>query len=221
VSRFPTVLGAALCLSTLCCACGTRPPAAARGAPPTVPPSTAASAPPAGLATGGWHLTVYYTPVETFHGPPRKSISDCAGRQLGEHSADFLAHVQTEGFGRVVAPIQKQSYLGWNFDGRCWFMAATPVGSNDRPLRAWVSTAAPANLAAGMGVRVVSCGTDVDTAVCARVKAAAWTVDDRCSYGCTDPRHLDLYVGEEDRPHFEDQSPDYFDAHGAVVTLFG
>ena len=176
---------------------------------------------PAGRTTTGWHLTVYYTPVEQYHGPPRKPISDCAGRELGQHSVDFLAHVQTEGFGRVVAPVQKQSYLGWNFDRRCWFMAAAPVGANDRPLRAWVSTAAPSTLAAGTGVRVVSCGTDVDAAVCARVKGAAWAVDDRCSNGCTDPRHLDLYVGEEDRADFEDGSPDYFDAHGAVVTLFG
>lgn len=182
-------------------------------------PVTAASASPAGRTTGGWHLTVYYTPVESYHGPPRKSIADCTGRTLGEHSVDFLEHVQTEGFGRVVAPIQRNGYLGWDFDRHCWFMAAAPVGANDRPLRAWVSTAGPSTFAAGTRVRVVGCGTDVEADVCARVERAAWTVDDHCSNGCTDPRHLDLYVGEEDQADFEDKSPDYFDTHGAVVAL--
>jgi hypothetical protein len=44
-------------------------------------------------------------------------------------------------------------------------------------------------------------------------------VDDRCSDDCSDRRHLDLYIGEEDRPDFEDQSPKYFEALGAVVLL--
>ena len=80
--------------------------------------------------------------------------------------------------------------------------------------------AASVTFAAGTGVRVLSCGSDVDATVCARVKAAAWIVEDHCA-ACSDPRHLDLYVGEEDRPDFEDTSPSYFDAHGAVVALHG
>ena len=55
---------------------------------------------------GGWHLTVYYTPVESYHGPPLRSISDCGGVALGQHSTDFLDHVRTEGFGRVATPIR-------------------------------------------------------------------------------------------------------------------
>ena len=44
-------------------------------------------------------------------------------------------------------------------------------------------------------------------------------VDDRCSVGCTGPKHLDLYIGEEDRPKFQDDSPNYFEDDDATVTL--
>ncbi len=208
----------ALSLAGLFAGCGTQTASRPPGAMPSASasPSTAA----AGQATAGWHLTVYYTPVESYHGAPLKPIADCAGAALGQHSADFLDHVQTEGFGRVVAPVRGSRYLGWDFDRHCWFMAATPVGANDRPLRAWASmAAAPGALATGTGVRVIGCGSNVPDTVCARVEAAHWTVDDRCSNGCSDPRHLDLYIGEEDQPQFQDQSPNYFEAHGAVVLL--
>ena len=170
--------------------------------------------------TGGWHLTVYYTPVESYHGPPRSTVTDCRGASLGQHSTEFLVRIRTEGFGRMVAPLRGSAYLGWDFDRNCWFLATTPVGADDRPLRPWVSTAAPASIVAGKRLRVVSCGTDIEPDTCARVKGAAWTADDRC-IGCDDPKHLDLYVGEEDMPGFEDESPNYFDAHEAVVALLG
>ncbi len=212
----------ALSLVSLAAGCGW--PAGARPAvtspsPAVGQPHAVSPTPASGQATGGWHLTVYYTPVESYHGPPLQSISDCAGAPLGQHSADFLVHVHTEGYGRMAAPIRGRRYLGWDFDRHCWLTAATPVGATDRPLRAWFSTAAPAALANGTGVRVVGCGSDVPDAVCTRVRAARWTVDDRCSNGCGDPQHLDLYIGEEDQPDFEDQSPNYFEAHGAVVVL--
>lgn len=199
----------------LCLSCGAQ--SQLRGAPASAPPASAA---PSGQPTGGWHLTVYYTPVETYHGPPLKPISDCGGRDLRKHSLDFLDRVRTEGFGRIGTPIQGERYVGWDFERRRWFIARTPVGVGDRPLRAWVSTAAPLTFTAGTGVRVLSCGSDVDVTVCERVKAAAWIVEDHCA-ACSDPRHLDLYIGEEDRPDFEDLSSSYFDAHGAVVALHG
>ncbi len=36
-------------------------------------------------------------------------------------------------------------------------------------------------------------------------------MDDRCSDGCRDLRHLDLHVGKEDEADFEDTSPEYFE----------
>ena len=213
MSRSHRWICSALSLCMLCLGCGAQ--AQVHGAPA---PATPAATAPSGQTTAGWHLTVYYTPVESYHQPPLKPISDCAGRALGQHSLDFLDRVQTEGFGRIDTPIQGARYVGWDFDRRCWFLARTPVGVSDRPLRAWVSTAASVTFPAGTGVRVLSCGSDVDATVCARVKAAAWIVEDHCG-ACTDARHLDLYIGEEDRPDFEDTSPSYFDAHGAVVAL--
>jgi len=188
-----------------------------------MPPARAVAVSPtaSSQATGGWHLTVYYTPVESYHGPPTRSISDCGGAALGQHSADFLDNIQPEGFGRVVTPMRGGRFLGWDFDRGCWYATSTPLNAGDHPLRAWVSTAAPQAIAAGTGVRVVGCGPGVDPVVCARVQGASWTVDDRCSVGCADPRHLDLYIGEEDRPNFESQNPNYFEARGAVVALLG
>src|SRR5262249_3235839 len=58
---------ALLCMLCLNCGAQSQP----RGAPASAPPASAA---PAGEATGGWHLTVYYTPVESYHGPPLKPI---------------------------------------------------------------------------------------------------------------------------------------------------
>ena len=137
MSRSHRRICSALGLCMLCLGCEAQPPV--HGAPASATPVATA---PSGQATGGWHLTVYYTPVESYHQPPLKPISDCAGRPLGEHSLDFLDRVQTEGFGRVGTPIQGAHYVGWDFDRRCWFLAKTPVGVSDRPLRAWVSMAA-------------------------------------------------------------------------------
>ena len=215
MSRPDRLICCALSLCTLCLSCGAQTPP--HRAPASAPRASAA---PSAGASGGWHLTVYYTPVESYHGPPLKPVADCAGLAIGNHSLDFLDRVQTEGFGRFVTPIGGSGYLGWDFDHRCWFLARRPVGVGDRPLREWVSAAAASTLAMGTGVRVMSCGSNVNEIVCARVRGAAWVVEDHCG-SCGDPKHLDLYVGEEDRPDFEDLSPSYFDAHGAVVALLG
>ena len=215
MSRPDRWICAALSLCALCVGCGAQTPS--HGAPAAAPRASAA---PSGGATGGWHLTVYYTPVESYHGPPLKPIADCSGLAIGKHSLDFLDRVQVEGFGRFVTPIDGSRYLGWDFDHRCWFLARRPVGVGDRPLREWVSAAAASSFATGTGVRVMSCGSNVNEIVCARVRGAAWVVEDHCG-GCGDPKHLDLYVGEEDRPDFEDLSPSYFDTRGAVVALLG
>lgn len=207
-----------LSLGLLGAGCAGGPQAAPRAA---TSPSMTASSSPSGKATGGWHLTVYYTPVESYHGPPTTSITDCGGGDLGRHSSDFLERVKTEGFGRMSAPVRTASYLGWNFDSHCWFLAGSPVGATDRPLRAWGSVAAPATVALGASVRVDSCGADVAGDVCVRVRGAAWVVDDRFSADSGEPRHLDLYVGEEDRAGFESQSPYYFEAHQATVRVLG
>ncbi len=211
-------------LSLICFACGVMAPVPSNEAPlrgGSPGPSVASASLPSPAVSGGWHLTVYYTPVESYHGPPIRSITDCSGRDLGRHSSEFLDHVQTEGFGRVGAPLQKMSYLGWNFDRRCWFAATTPVGADDRPLRAWISVAAPTTVSFGASVRVDGCGSDIDATTCTRVRGAAWVVDDRFSADPSDPKHLDLYVGEEDEPNFEDQSPHYFEVHGASVRVVG
>ena len=119
---------------------------------------------------GGWRLTVYYTPVESYHGGSRDPISGCQGADLGSHSHELLTTIKTEGFGRLATPVEGRSHLGWDFDRRCWFLAAAPVGANDRPLRPWVSTAAHPNIAIGTRVSVRKCGGQLDRSLCDRVR---------------------------------------------------
>src|SRR5262249_43351969 len=110
-------LGVLLALGLAGMAAGCRQPAPpGRPSPAVRQPVAVGPAPPAGQPTGGWHLTVYYTPVESFHGPPLRPIADCTGAPLGQHSAAFLDHVQTEGYGRVATSIRGQRYLGWDFE---------------------------------------------------------------------------------------------------------
>jgi len=171
--------------------------------------------------SSGWRLTVYYTPVESYHGGAREAISGCQGENLGSHSHDFLARIQIEGFGRLSDPVTGRGYLGWDFGRHCWSLAAGPVGASDRPLRSWVSAAAHPSIAIGTRLVIRYCGSGVDSSVCDHVRAAHWVVDDRCSIGCSNPKHLDLYIGEEDRANFEEDNPNYFEATGATVALNG
>ena len=117
---------------------------------------------------GGWRLTVYYTPRRVIHGGSRDPITGCQGADLGSHSHEFLTTIKTEGFGRLSTPVEGRSYLCWDCDRRCWFLAAAPVGANDRPLRPCGSAAAHPSIAIGTRVSVRKSGGQVDRSLCDR-----------------------------------------------------
>ncbi|MGF1426419.1 hypothetical protein [Kitasatospora sp. LaBMicrA B282] len=163
----------------------------------------------------GFTLTVYYTPGESFFHGPRRSIRDqgCDGRSLSDdHPGDYLDRVALEGYGRTV----HGDYLGWDFTRHCYFSTSRPpVGSHDNPLVPWQSVAAN-HLAPGTRIHVLDCGQGLSPDTCARVKSANWQVDDLCSIGCDDAKHLDLYIGEQTERGLEDQES-YFVTTSARV----
>ncbi|MFJ3725782.1 hypothetical protein ACIPYQ_24870 [Streptomyces sp. NPDC090045] len=79
----------------------------------------------------------------------------------------------------------------------------------------WQSVAAN-HLAPGTRIRITDCGPGVYDEICARVKSAHWRVDDLCSIGCNDAKHLDLYIGEQTRADFESEDF-YFATKNATV----
>ncbi|KIZ14640.1 hypothetical protein [Streptomyces natalensis] len=164
---------------------------------------------------GGYTLTVYFTPSEAYHHGPRRSIRGqvCAGQSLPySFPADYLERVRLEGFGKTA----RGDYLGWDFDRHCYFATRTPpMGSHDNALVPWQSVAAN-HLSTGTQIRVTDCGPGVPGEVCTRVKSAHWRVDDLCSIGCDDVKHLDLYIGEQSRADIEDEDF-YFVTKGATI----
>ncbi|MFD6986404.1 hypothetical protein ACFWAX_37895, partial [Streptomyces sp. NPDC059956] len=163
----------------------------------------------------GYTLTVYFTPSERFYPGPRRSIRGqvCAGHNLPDsYPAAYLERVGLEGFGKTA----RGDYLGWDFDRHCYFTtSASPVGSHENALVPWQSVAAN-HLAPGTRIRVTDCGPGVSGAICARVKSAHWRVDDLCSIGCDDAKHLDLYIGEQTQAAFESEDF-YFASKGATI----
>jgi hypothetical protein len=55
--------------------------------------------------------------------------------------------------------------------------------------------------------------------VCARLRAARWTVRDEFTPGLGGARHIDLYIGEEDRRDFTEESPNYVTCNDARIAV--
>ncbi|MFB8201800.1 hypothetical protein [Kitasatospora purpeofusca] len=163
----------------------------------------------------GYTLTVYFTPGQAYYHGPQHGIHDraCAGQNLPDtYPADFLDRVGLEGFGKTV----HGDYLGWDFTQHCYFVTdRAPVGSHENPLVPWQSVAAN-QLSPGTRLRILDCGQGLSPDTCARVKSANWHVDDLCSIGCDDAKHLDLYIGEQTGADIDDQDS-YFVTTNAVV----
>ncbi|MFJ8695659.1 RlpA-like double-psi beta-barrel domain-containing protein [Streptomyces roseolilacinus] len=165
----------------------------------------------------GYTLTVYFTPSEKYYHGPRRSIREqiCPGENPPDSfPADYLERVGVEGFGRTA----RGDHLGWDFDRHCYFATTgPPVGSHDNPLVPWQSLAAN-HFSPGTRIRITDCGPGVPGDICTRLKSAHWRVEDLCSIGCDDAKHLDLYIGEQTRAAIE-QEDFYFMTTGATVRI--
>jgi hypothetical protein len=167
---------------------------------PRVGPVRAAVAAVPEPASTGWVLQPAVSPVERFYSGPRLWAYGCVGAtcrdartHLGSYPRDFLAAVRAFGAGRLSTGPYRGRYLV-RVAGVGFRLDTVPRDGRGRPLRAWRSAVA-GSLPVGTAVRVVGCGGG---ALCARLRAAAWTVAERS--GAVGTRELRLYVGDQPGP---------------------
>lgn len=177
--------------------------------PATTTTSVATTTTPPATSTG-WELTVYYTAVESYHSGPTSVIrgcpdQDCAfgNKILGTYPKTFSKAVKDEGTGRTKTP---GVFLNWSYDVGYW-LDTLPANTNGEALRPFISTASD-GLRLGDTFRLVpplrqDTGEAVDPAFSALLLAASWDVEDEFTPGLGGPKHIDLYIGEEDRVNFK------------------
>ena len=180
-----------------------------------------------------WHLTVYYTAVESFHGGNAVNVQGKLGaygnavgkeKNLGKFPASFAKAVEDEGTGRITSGIYMGKYLNWSSDTGYW-VDVIPCNSYGQVLQPFITCAADQSvLPRGTRVKILSCGTDTDSGdpcppvACAAFKKAAWLVSDEFTPGMGGKGHIDLYIGEENIPNFERKSPLWVDLSGAEIS---
>lgn len=186
-----------------------------------------ASTDPAASADDGdprWLVTVYYTPVESYHHGRSTAVTGCAHRDcsfgtapLGRYPAGFVDAVREEGTGRITTGGHAGGYLNWSVNVGYWLDDAPRDAYGDvlRPFR----TAAADGLAPGTVVRLLDCGEgEVRGDVCDRLRAAEWRIHDQFTPGLGGENHIDLYIGEQDSADFT-TGPRFTTLYGATVEI--
>ena len=182
---------------------------------------------------GGWKITVYVTPVERYYGGSPREITGCLtvncgyrndDHDLGSYPVGFVRRVKDEGTGLITSGPQAGHYLDWSAgvsDSGYWLdtVARDSYGGALRPFVAAASDTLPRFTK----VRVVGCGTNTDgTAVdrhaCAVLRAGKWQILDQFTPGLGGSHHIDLYIGDETQPNFENTSPLWITWTGATLV---
>jgi len=176
--------------------------------------------------SAGWTVTVYYTAVEKYHSGPPTPVTGCTkldcqhGKDdLGTYPKDFVEAVHDEGTGITTAG----RYLNWSYDTGYWIDSAARDTAG-RPLRPFESAAAdPDVLKAATRFTITGCGHQDDGSeppadVCAKLRAARWTITDEFTPGLGGKKHIDAYIGEETGPGFTD-SPWYITLKSATLRI--
>jgi hypothetical protein len=176
--------------------------------------------------SAGWTVTVYYTAVERYHSGPPTPVTGCphldckhGSADLGTYPTDFVAAVHDEGTGVTTAG----AYLNWSYDVGYWIDSAARDTAG-RSLRPFESAAAdPGVLKAATRFTIAGCGHQDDGSapageVCARLRAAHWTITDEFTPGLGGKKHIDAYIGEETGPGFTD-GPWYVTLLGATLRI--
>lgn len=193
-----------------------------RSGPAAVEPSVA----PSGVVQSGWEVTVYYTAVESFHDGERVAVTGCpvldcenGDDPLGRYPRDFVAAVKDEGAGRITSGEHRGGYLNWSHGVGYW-LDTEARNSYGEVLRPFASAATDADvLPRGSRVEIAGCGdAEVATDVCVRLRKPTWTIDDEFTPGLGGAKHLDVYLGEEDRPDFT-ESDLYTTLENATLRL--
>jgi hypothetical protein len=181
---------------------------------------------PAHGTSDGWTVTVYYTAVEKYHSGTPTAVTGCpridcthGTADLGRYPEDFVAAVHDEGTGLTTAG----QYLNWSYDTGYWLDRA-PRDTAGRPLRPFESAAAdPDVLKPATRFTITDCGRQDDGSappaqVCAKLRAAHWTITDEFTPGLGGKKHIDAYIGRETGPGFTD-SPWYTTLEGATLHI--
>jgi len=178
---------------------------------PSAKPTTKPSPTISGTLSDGWRLTVYYTPVELYHGGPEEHVPD-----IGSFPEKFLDLVRLEGVGKISKGPHAGRYLHQTDELGFWLTDA-PLDARGKKLVQFQTMAAPQNVNFGTKVKIQTCG-NISKPVCDQISSYVWTVSDR--FG-DDPseKHFDLYIGEEDRENYLQTHPLIFAANNASVIL--
>jgi hypothetical protein len=180
-------------------------------------------------ASAGWLLTVYHTPVESFHSEPAMKVTGCFAMpcengkdDLGSYPADFVQASKDQGAGRITSGSHAGKFLNWSIDIGYW-LDDGPRDARGQALVPWVSTAADPLIPYGKQFNLVDCGVDleqglpINPTVCAALKKGKWVVGDRFTVGSVGAQ-FDLYIGEEDHADFDATSPYLISAQNAQIA---
>lgn len=171
------------------------------------------------LLPNRFRITVYYTPVESFHNGDQVSIWGCtsigceSGQQfLGSFPSSFIDAVRMEGVGRITTGPYAGKYLNGSIRGGFWVSNFPPDGYGGS-LQAFRTAAADDYvMPQGTRFRLVEPFTEeggwpVASSVAKKLRSTVWEVQDHFEAGYGGDFHLDLYIGEEDRFDFIVTSP--------------
>jgi hypothetical protein len=193
------------------------------------------AAPEAGALTPGWHLTTYFSAVESFFAGAPVAVTGCLDvdcssggdpdNVLGDFPDDFVDTVQAEGTGRIDSGPSAGRFLNWSAGqpGSGFWLDDAPRDAQGTPLVAYVSAAAHPSYAYGATFSIVDCGVDQTTAqpmnaaACGDFQKATWEVRDRFENDA-EVRHVDLYIGLQTEADMNDD-PHFVDQVDAVMTL--
>lgn len=170
----------------------------------------------------GWNVTVYYTPVEQFHGGESTTITNENGT-IGSYPSDFLEIVKVEGVGKITSGEHAGSYLHWTPSLGYW-LTEEPLDAQGNMLIPFKTAASYSNVESGTHINITDCGRQTATStklpqeICETIKSADWVVTDRF-HTEMDEKHIDLYIGEEDRVDFT-TSPFYFALEDVNIILY-
>ena len=159
--------------------------------------------------------------MESFHTDAAVNVSGCliracsfGNKLIGTYPASFIKATKTEGTGRITSGMNAGKYLNWSVDVGYWLdtIPSDGYGTALVPFR----TAAADDIALTRGTKfalvaplIQDDGTPLDSTSANKLLSAQWLINDQFTPGLGGALHLDLYIGEEDRVNFTNQSPMY------------
>jgi hypothetical protein len=211
---------------------GPGPATTAAPAPPPPPARPPAAGPPAGI-TGGWLVTVYFTPRESNYGGESTAIHGCpAGycppgqeQALGSYPTAFLDRMRIQGSGLLTSGTFAGKYLNWSsgVGGTGYWIEDVPKSASGNALVGRQSAASP-SLPYGANFRIADCGRNafggpLNDATCAELKNPTWRIIDRFEpYAAQGDHHIDLYLGVERPGETFASSPLYVSWSDVVIA---